>query len=138
MNVEPNSGETQRTPKNVLFIHILKTAGMAFGNVFCFAFERYLPSQPAHDLAWREALKDDSSFFISGHFQYRQVKDVVSRNDVFAITLLRNPFDQLISHLRWVKAYGNPKRADKLGEIGPNIAKIAIELWQTHLGDVER
>ncbi len=123
--------------RGVLFLHIPKTAGSAISDAFCFTFEHFIRDAHLPGSPWRDVVAGDEGFFISGHFSFSDVADVVERPDVFSFTVLRDPLEQVVSNIKWVKAYGDPERADKLSELSPSIAEVAKQLWPISLDDVD-
>lgn len=91
--------------KKIFFIHIAKTAGSSFnaflarhlnGEDHC---EKYLN----HYGFFSEFNHLKTLDYISGHLGLNIfVKNGFPRRDYFLMTFLRNPIDQLISHLNWV------------------------------------
>jgi hypothetical protein len=124
----------------IFFLHIPKTAGTAFNEIFKGAVPggRFFQHMESRRSLFLEVIEDGGPFFASGHFMYRNFQNLVTREDIFSITILRNPVQQLISHLKWVKAYGNPDDTERRKTISENIAKLAIELWKTNLNDVNK
>ncbi len=123
--------------RGALFLHIPKTAGSALTDTFCFNFAHFIRDAHLPGSAWRDVVAGEDGFFISGHFSFSDVAETIGRSDVFSFTVLRDPVEQVVSNVRWVKAYGDPERADKLSELSPSIAEVAKRLWTVSLSDVE-
>ncbi len=119
-------------------MHIPKTAGSSICDMFAFTFDRFLRDAQSQPGKGQALLDGDETFFVGGHFLFAAAQDYIRREDIFSFTVLRDPIQQVISHLKWVKAYGNPPRADKRAEINPALAALAIELWNIPLDDVTR
>ena len=109
--------------QSVLFLHIPKTAGSSLTDAFCFSFQHFLRDGHLPGSPWRGIMERGEPFFVSGHFPIATIADVIERPEVFSFTVLRDPWEQVVSHIRWVKAYGDPARAAKLAEIDPSIAE---------------
>lgn len=122
--------------RGVLFFHIPKTAGSSLADAFCFSFEHFIRDAHLPASGWREIASGDESFFVSGHFSFSTVAETIDRPDVFSFTVLRDPLEQVVSNIKWVKAYGDPGRSDKLSELSPSIAELAKQLWTISLDDV--
>ncbi len=122
----------------IFFLHIPKTAGTALSRVFRAAVpaERYFEHMESRVPLFHEVIADGEPFFVSGHFTYEVAQGLISRQDVYALTVLREPVRQLESHIKWVKAYGNPSDPERLQLIPPPIANLALQLWESDLNDV--
>lgn len=126
--------------EKIFFMHIPKTAGSAFNNVFkpCVPEDRFFEHMESRKDLFESIQKDEQPYFISGHFTFNSVKELIENDEVFSITILRNPVEQLISHLKWVKAYGNPKVTARRKLIPKPIAELSLKLWEISLNDVEK
>ena len=122
----------------IYFHHIPKTAGTAFSQIFrkIVSADNFFEHMESRRELLPKIWKNSEGFFVSGHLAYESVETLISQNDVFSITVLRNPVEQLISHIKWVKAYGAPDQEKKRASIEPQIAKLSIKLWNTSLNDV--
>ncbi len=123
--------------RGVLFQHIPKTAGSALTDAFCFSFQHFVRDAHLPGSPWCDIVNGDEPFFVSGHFSFASIAEVIERPDIYCFTVLRDPLEQVVSHVRWVKAYGDPGRAEKLAEIDPSIAQMARKMWSVSLDDVE-
>jgi hypothetical protein len=91
--------------RKTFFIHVAKTAGSSFnaflkktfvGEAHC---ERYL-NKDATSLLNMDYLGELD--YISGHLHFSLFERHFSREDYFVLTFLREPVDQLISHINWI------------------------------------
>ncbi|MCF1504908.1 hypothetical protein L0F51_14235 [Afifella sp. H1R] len=134
---------TSRKSKNIdkiFFLHIPKTAGSAFNLAFQKAVPdgRHFEHMESQRELFYSVVSDGQPFYASGHFPFSRVRDLVMRPDVFTITIFREPLKQLLSHLKWVKAYGRPDGEARRHLIPENIAELSLDLWETDLNDVAR
>ncbi len=126
--------------KKIFFIHVAKTAGSSFnrclrdhfsGDVHC---EKYF--EPGSRI-FRFPDRLRSFDFISGHLRISDFyANGLSRDDYFLMTFLRNPLDQLVSHVNWLL------RIRELGEqffkVHPlEIQEISHELHHLDLNEPE-
>ena len=125
------------THRGVLFQHIPKTAGSSLTDAFSFCFQHFVRDAHLPGSPWHGIVEGEETFFISGHFAFASIADVVERPGVFSFTVLRDPLEQVVSHVRWVKAYGDPLRAEALAEIDPSIAELAQKMWPVPLDDID-
>ncbi|CAD5911605.1 glycosyltransferase family 92 protein [Planktothrix agardhii] len=96
-----------RSPKKkTFFVHVAKTAGSSFnkflhtylhGNSHC---ESYRQSSQPWEFKNLDILK--SWDFVSGHLGIQYFNKNFERDQYLLVTLLRNPFDQIISHVNWL------------------------------------
>lgn len=123
----------------IFFLHIPKTAGSAFNHIFkpLFGPDRYFEHMESQPEQFLSVQRDGRPFFLSGHVYFEVACPLIERSDVFAITILREPVAQLISHLKWVKYVGSPKYPDP-NAIDTEILEFARELFQVPLNDTER
>lgn len=135
--IEQRGNVRGRDYRGAFFLHIPKTAGTALTDTFSFSFRHFLRDAHLPGSRWQDVVAGEESFFVSGHFSFCEVTEMVERPDVFSFTVLRDPLEQVVSNIRWVKAYGDPARAEKLSEISPSIADLAKRLWEVSLSDVD-
>lgn len=76
--------------------------------------------------------------FVSGHLRLPDVLANIDSRSWFLFTILRNPVQQLISHLKWVKALAAPDNSARLRLHTEVIQEIAHRLWETSLNDVDK
>ncbi len=134
MNPDTNPQQASRY-NGVFFLHIPKTAGSSICDMFAFTFDRFLRDAQSHPDQCQELLGGDETFFAGGHFLFPRARPFIERDDLFTFTVLRDPFEQVISHLKWVKAYGNPPMVHRRAEIHPGLAELAQDLWDMPLND---
>lgn len=122
----------------IFLLHIPKTAGTALSRAFRAAVpaDRYFEHMESRVPLFQEVIADGGPFFVSGHFTYEFAQELIVREDVYALTVLRDPLRQLESHIKWLKAYGNPADPERLAQIPPPIAELALQLWESDLNDV--
>ncbi|MDQ0325201.1 hypothetical protein J2R99_001050 [Rhodopseudomonas julia] len=130
----------ERAIDKIFFLHIPKTAGSAFNLAFQEAVPpgRHFEHMESRRELFYSIISDGKPFYASGHFPFSRVRDLVMRPDVFTITIFREPLKQLLSHLKWVKAYGRPDGEARRRLIPENIAELSLALWETDLNDVAR
>ncbi|MBK1623183.1 hypothetical protein [Afifella marina] len=130
----------KKTIDKIFFLHIPKTAGSAFNLAFQQAVPagRHFEHMESQRELFYSIISDGKPFYASGHFPFSRVRELVMRPDVFTITIFREPLKQLLSHLKWVKAYGRPDGEARRHLIPENIAELSLALWETDLNDVAR
>jgi len=119
--------------KRLFFMHIPKTAGSSTND--------YMSSQCAHGqfkdhiehlLNDPDTTEDMFSklLYISGHVRLgnERLQRLLQSFSFCTATLLREPTEQLLSHLSWVKRLGLPEYRKDFEDHPPNIQKIAKRL----------
>jgi hypothetical protein len=89
----------------LIFMHIAKAAGSTVNAFFAshYARGRYLVHIES-EKAWREAPKSLREFdFLSGHVSLPSLKRRLGIENFRLVTVVREPYAQLISHLAWVR-----------------------------------
>jgi hypothetical protein len=124
--------------KKAFFLHIPKTAGTAFNEIFKTSVPegRFFEHMESRRELFFNIVEDGGPFFASGHFNFQETNNIIGRSDILAITILRNPVQHLISHLKWVKAHGDINNQERHKLLPPHIADIAIRLHNTSLMDI--
>lgn len=94
----------------ILFLHIPKTAGTSVNLMLSKGFQTNRIK--LHAESERSSRYKDINWqnfdFISGHLLLRELTTLIpAHNNVLKITILRNPIQQLLSHINWVKYISN-------------------------------
>lgn len=123
--------------KKILFLHIPKTAGSSFNAIFRKAVPegRHFEHLEGHGERLRRICEDGLPYFVSGHLTFDAMRTYIERQDVYSITILREPLDQLLSHLKWVKYVGSPEYP-RPQSVPPPILELARRLFETPLRDI--
>jgi hypothetical protein len=117
--------------KKIFFIHIGKTGGSSF-NAFLkrhFTGENHCENYVSADWEFKTHLSRLTALdYISGHLKLEAFhKNHFPRQEYFLITFLRNPLDQLISHLNWIMYVYDLGRAF-FAELPPEVQALSHEL----------
>lgn len=90
--------------KKIYFLHIPKTGGTSINRFFRskFSDNMYL-DHFENNLGILDVFLKNHSFYLSGHVPYPRIKDKLDNiTDLHKIVFLRDPYEQLISHISWV------------------------------------
>lgn len=94
---------TEAVRKKLFFLHIPKNAGSFINRVatsVCSRVQLHIESARADGF---EGVDTCNSDFISGHIRLEEARLYLDLCDFAKVVVLRNPVDQLISHLNWVR-----------------------------------
>ncbi|MGH7556629.1 MAG: hypothetical protein ACREMD_02370 [Gemmatimonadota bacterium] len=130
-------GAKMSTCDKIFFLHIPKTAGSAFNDIFkpCVPEARYFEHMESRRELFETVKGQDAPFFLSEHFAFETARSLIERTDVFSISIVREPIPHLLSHLKWVKYVGSPQYPNH--ETTPDqIMDLARLLVDVSLGDV--
>lgn len=123
--------------QKILFLHIPKTAGSSFNAIFKNAVPqgRHFEHLEGRGERLKGICEDGLPFFVSGHLTFDSMLTYIERPDVFSISILREPADQLLSHLKWVKYVGSPGYPHPQ-HVEASILQLARQLFETPLDDI--
>lgn len=128
-------------PTRLMFMHIAKTAGTSVnrfladnaGAANC-AFHLEI------DPRWRSAegrARLANVAVISGHITYPALKRRLDCADYLKATVLRDPTEQLFSHLSFIRQLAEPSERQRLAGHTPSIQAFAAKLAATDFGSAE-
>ena len=116
-------------PKKVFFLHIPKTGGQFINNLL----RKLVPDDQHLEHLQNYVHLEDKSFlekrFLSGHIPLKRFHKIVHDSKVrFIFTIIREPYNHLISHISWVR---NLTQNSKRFNAHPKIVQdLAIKLEQ--------
>ncbi len=105
--LEGPSLSKEKNGKKVFFMHIAKTAGTTVNKVLSSAFQGDRVITHIESIDWKNIPLTEKYDFISGHVRIKEVLNYHDLSDYLIVTVLREPYEQLISHLRWLKHVGS-------------------------------
>jgi len=117
-----------KSGKRIFFMHIAKTAGTTVNHVLSSAFPKERVITHIESIDWKNTPITQLYDFISGHVRIKDVLKRHSLDDFQLITALRDPYKQLISHLRWLKYVGQDTQSDFFKSHSPQIQKVCYRL----------
>jgi len=102
------------TKKKIFSLHIPKTAGSSLNQMLFDHFKKkkvkiHIESDRKNNYS---SVKPDKLDFISGHIRLYDAINQFSFNNFLRVTLLRNPYDQLVSHINWLRFIGTNPDSD--------------------------
>ena len=124
----------------IFFLHIPKTAGSAL-NGYCvnwFGSERSLLHVESvvgvESVETVECTIDWTVYdFVSGHLTVPMMQRLIEIHEWVTVTMVREPFQQVLSHLKWLREIGCPGRSDSLGDYPVEFQEIALGLYEYDL-----
>lgn len=117
------------SPK-LLFMHIAKAAGSTVNSFFA---SHYTNDQYAEHIEsnekWRSSPDDLKKLhFLSGHIHLYALKRNLELDDYFKVTVVREPYSHLCSHLSWIRKLTDPGEEQRFGVHEAYIQKFASKL----------
>jgi len=131
--------DPSRPPTKLMFMHIAKTAGSSVNRFFA---DNVGAAQCAFHLEvdprWRNPagrMELAGKAVISGHITLAALTRRMEGADYVKATLLRNPMEQLISHLAFIRRLMEPSQRERFVGHAPAIQKFAAKLANTDFND---
>lgn len=123
----------------LLFMHIPKAAGSSVNNFFS---NHYANNQYAVHIEsnkkWQTAPADLKKLdFLSGHVNLPTLSKKLNLDDYFKVTVVREPFAQLRSHLAWIKRLSMPGEEQRLKNHTTVIQEFAIKLGKIDFSNLD-
>ncbi len=125
--------------QRMFLVHIPKTAGSSV-NAFmedCLG-ERACASHIEGHPEWKFGIGSDTIFedkiFLSGHVFLRALRQKLTLRNTFVTTVLRDPIDQIISHIAWVRRLADPDEKKRFYQHETEIQHLATRLAELDLG----
>ncbi|WFU05950.1 sulfotransferase family 2 domain-containing protein (plasmid) [Rhizobium sp. CB3171] len=131
---------TPRRPqkaKPMFFLHIPKTAGSSM-NLFCskrMSFTTHIEDRQEIKERIRQGIDDYD--FASGHLYLPEVLTIISARKWFKFTFLREPIQQTVSHLKWVKSLGTQQRKTEAMGYRDSLRDLFDKLQEISLDDID-
>ena len=123
-----------------LFVHIAKTAGSSVNKFFqerlgkeaCLVHQESNPSWAKAPLpaGFLEGIQ-----YVSGHMPYRVFTGRMAGQPLHVLTVLRDPFQHVVSHLAWIRHLKDLGQEARLAAHPSFIQALAEKLAQHDLGD---
>ena len=120
----------QSSPQKLLFMHIPKAAGSTVNRFFA---SHYADSQHAIHIESNPDWQSDPDKiraldFVSGHVSLPFLAKKLNLDEYFKVTVVREPFAQLVSHLAWIRRLADPGEVKRLERHPPYIQEFARKL----------
>lgn len=122
----------------ILFVHIAKTAGTAVNSFIA----QHYPAKRRYLHVENTDFRTNPSFakeydFLSGHVRATLLRHHLRARQFRVITMLREPFGQLASHLCWVRNIGANSDPKQLAKHPPEIQALAEQLVKVDFGSAQ-
>ena len=121
----------------LLFMHIAKTAG---SSVNMYLASHYAADRHALHVESKEEWRTVRDWarnlgFVSGHYSLPHFKGVLQLKHYYKITVLREPYTHLVSHLAWIRKLADEDETRRLSEHPVFVQHFAGKLAKTDLSD---
>lgn len=125
--------------RKLLFMHIAKAAGSSVNTFFASHYpdEQYAVHIESNT-KWQSSPGDLIKLnFLSGHIGLYMLNKKLILEDYYKVTVLREPFSQLCSHLAWIKRLSMPGEEQRLSKHPAPIQAFANKLAESDFSDPE-
>jgi hypothetical protein len=126
-------------PNRVLLMHIPKTAGTTLNDYLSAQFPKTRAVLHAENIILGKTEAEikglESKHFISAHLKLDTLQKYINLRRYFTITIFRDPTQQTLSHLAWVKRLGAPDHHKELAKLPDNIKRIVERINTLDLVD---
>ena len=134
------SAPTALAGRKLLFMHIAKAAG---STVNAFFAEHYSEKQYAIHIESNEKWQSNPDEFkklgfLSGHISLPMLGKKLDLEDYYKVTVIREPYAQLCSHLAWIKRLAMPGEEKRLKQHPEYIQVFARKLAATEFTAPEK
>ncbi len=124
----------------VLYVHIPKAGGSAVNDYFsrrlglenCAIHAEGLLRDPSADLSTVSQKQ-----FISAHLTLPRLLEQINQPDRFVMTVLRNPLEQTVSHLAWMRYQAEKSQEAAFSKLPEYVQELVGKLAETDLSDPE-
>ena len=127
----------EHAPHKLFFMHIAKTGGSTVND---FLLRQFPPGRMQTHIESTVEWRDDPSALLgfdglSGHVDLQTLDKRLDLDGYRLVTVLRDPWRQLISHLAWIRRLAEPESAEALAAHPPAIQSLAARLHACDLRD---
>lgn len=134
------SSPTALAHRKILFMHIAKAAG---STVNAFFTNHFSETQYAIHLESNEKWQTNpgelkSLSFLSGHISLPVLGKKLNLDDYYKVTVIREPYAQLCSHLAWIKRLAMPGEEKRFKQHPGYIQLLARKLAETEFTEPEK
>ena len=121
----------------LFFMHIAKTAGSSVNKYLA---SHYAEDRHALHVESKQEWRTDQDWarnlgFVSGHYSLPHFKRNLQLSRYYKITVLREPYAHLVSHLAWIRKLADEDETRRLAEHPEFVQHFARKLAKTDLSD---
>ncbi len=119
------------------YFHIPKTGGSTVNRFICSQLSdgRFITHLETNDIFVSPDPKHppESYTFLSGHLKYPYVRSHLDLNNWVTLSTFREPVDQVLSNIRWVRLLGEPKNELRLRRHSEKVQEAARQIKRLDL-----
>jgi len=122
----------------IFFLHIPKTAGSSVNEMLALGFEKEKVRFHIENDRIEQYRNIDTAQLdmFSGHISLAEVNRYLSLEDFLKVTIVRDPFQQLISHINWVKFISENPESPFFINHPENIKEFSLMLRELDFSDL--
>lgn len=112
----------------LFFLHIPKTAGssvLKYYSIFAHTQHTHIESDRDNNF---KNVETNNSQFISGHITFGEATNLLNLSDFLFTTIIRDPIDQLLSHINWICHISKKENHEKYPNTPQEIRNLGKEL----------
>lgn len=121
---------TRYNRPKLLFMHIAKAAGSTVNSFFASHYPENLYALHIESNKKWQASPDDLKklHFLSGHISLHMLDKKLDLDDYYKVTVIREPYAQLCSHLSWIRRLSDPGEEQRFKQHPAYIQKFASKM----------
>jgi len=121
----------------LLFMHIAKTAGSSINTYLAshYAKDRHAVHAESNEQWRKNPAWARNLGFVSGHFNLPHLKRVLGPTGYYKITVVREPYSHLASHLAWIRKLADACEAKRFAQHPAFVQSFAGKLAKSDLSD---
>lgn len=127
-------------PKSLklFLLHIPKTAGTSINSIFSEKLDScklHIESERSTEYRYLDPQRFD---YLSGHVRYFEAATLLDLREFIKMTILRDPFEQLVSHLNWVYHISHDRNHPRFQRQTEQVLNLGRQIADTDFHDPDQ